>query len=171
MKAMNNPSDTTDRYFEELYTPLFRYFYFRTRDRYAAEDLTQTTFVKFLQQNKKLDTKDYLTKLLFTIARTTLIDQYRVASKRKHQSIEHIDIDIVSPELDPEQLVSQSQDVAAVQEAIATLSQLEQDIVLLRMTTDMDYQVIAEIHAISPANARQIHARALKKITPLLRYE
>ena len=60
--------------YNEFFTPLFRYLFFRTKDYNIANDLAQTSFLKFLRQDKKALEKEYAVKLLFTIARNTLID-------------------------------------------------------------------------------------------------
>jgi RNA polymerase sigma-70 factor (ECF subfamily) len=159
---------TAEDLYQRLFTPLFRYVYFRTRDRHLAEDLTQSVFLKFLKQPVRPETYAHSLKLLFTIARHTLIDHYRSQSRRSVDSIEDSAIDIPSSDPTPQDQYLRAQDVALVQRAIRELSEIEQHIVTTRMTTDARYDTIAEMVGISTEYARQIYTRALKKIKTFL---
>lgn len=154
--------------YTEFFTPLFRYFLFRTKDSELSSDLTQSTFLKFLVQNNKPSTKDHSVKLLFTIARTTLIDYWRVDSKRKHESIEAEEIEPVSTLPTPERDYEIQEGEVLLRELLDYLSETEREIVTLRLTSDMSYDDISQISGISSANARQLYSRALRKVQTVL---
>jgi RNA polymerase sigma-70 factor (ECF subfamily) len=153
--------------FAELFTPLFRYLFFRTRDHEIANDLTQAVFLKFLLQKEKPEEKEHAHRLLFTIARTTLIDHYRVKGRRLTVSIDEV------PEF-PSEIASPLEEAVLDDEkrfigtALAQLSADEAEIVALRLSGEVSYDTIAHMTGISVANARQIYSRALKKVTYLL---
>lgn len=161
---MNSASESHDELYRELFTPLFRYFMFRTRDYNLATDLVQTVFLKFLQSDYRERQTEHNTRSLFTIARNTLIDHWRVNGRRVEISLEESGIESVSEIPTPLEEFRTSEDVLTVQEALSTLSDLEQDIVMLRIATELDYKDIAELVDESSENTRQIYSRALKKL-------
>jgi RNA polymerase sigma-70 factor (ECF subfamily) len=161
---MNSASESYEELYRELFTPLFRYFIFRTRDYNLATDLVQTVFLKFLQSDYREREHEHNTRSLFTIARNTLIDHFRVNAKKPHISLENSGIEVVSSSPTPFEEFRASEDTLAVREAIATLSDIEQDIILLRIATELDHHDIAELVNESVENTRQIYSRALKKL-------
>ncbi len=165
---MDSRPENHDELYRELFTPLFRYFVFRTHDYNLATDLVQTVFLKFLESDYREREREHNTRSLFTIARNTLIDHFRVNTKRSHISLEDSGIETASDILTPLEEFQVSEDTLAVQEAIVTLSETEQDIVMLRITTGMEYGIISELVGESPENARQIYSRALKKLKTYL---
>jgi|GEM_PF-895338 len=150
--------------YRELFTPLFRYFVFRTKDKEVAEDLTQSTFLKFLLQEDRPHEKQHIKGLLYTIARTLLIDYYRASARRPHVSLEANLIDPADEEQSAEATYSTKEDIAYVKELLAELSDTEEEIISLRIMADMEYRTIAEITGYSEANVRQLYSRALKKL-------
>ncbi len=165
---MNSASESHDELYRELFTPLFRYFMFRTRDYNLATDLVQTVFLKFLQSDYRKRQMEHNTRSLFTIARNTLIDHWRVNGRRVEISLEESGVEAVSEIPTPLEEFRTSEDVLVVEEALATLSDTEQDIVMLRIATELDYKDIAELVGESPDNTRQIYSRALKKLKAYL---
>jgi RNA polymerase sigma-70 factor (ECF subfamily) len=155
---------TDDELYNELFTPLFKYVYFRVKDYDLATDLTQSSFLKFLTQEKKPVTKDHSLRLLFTISRNLLIDHWRTEGRHKTESIEGTNFEVPSNEPNPEKVFENNEDVKLIKKLMNLLSEIEVEIVTLRMTNDMDYKDIGELLNIQSVNARQIYSRALHKI-------
>ena len=61
---------------EEYYNNIYRYRYLHTQNRHTAEDLTQETFLKFLETSNYQDRGKPLA-FLYTIARNLCIDHIR----------------------------------------------------------------------------------------------
>ena len=57
---------------ELFYDKIFRYCYYRTGDKTTAEDLTQETFLRFLNSDSRMPER-----YLYTIAKNLCIDEYR----------------------------------------------------------------------------------------------
>jgi len=165
---LQNKSNANEELYRELFTPLFRYVFFRTRDYELASDLTQSAFLKFLLQAEMPRTKEHSMKLLFTITRTLLIDHWRVSSKRMDQSIEESDIDPPSELPDPQKLAIMNEVSSDMQKLLDHLGELEREVVLLRTTSNMDYKDISELLGISSDNARQMYSRSLRTIRKLI---
>lgn len=150
--------------YRELFTPLFRYFLFRTKDEDTAADLTQSTFLKFLLQENRPKERLHATRLLYTIARTLLIDHYRTNARRPQESLDAENIDPASVEPNAEDAYRLAEDIAYVKELLRDLSESEEEIVTLRVIAEMEYGDIAEMTKNSEENTRQIYSRALRKL-------
>lgn len=155
--------------YEEYFTPLFRYVFFRTKDTNLAKDITQNVFLKFLNQGYVEREKDHNIKLLFTIARTTLIDHYRKKSTNLEESMGEREDNLESFEPGPDVIYESKEKVLLIRESFKELSDIEEDIVLLRITTNTSYKQISEINNITEENARKIYSRALQKIEEYLK--
>lgn len=67
---------------DEQYDKIYRYCYFRVHQREAAEDITQETFLRFLENETYRNTGKQL-QYLYTIARNLCIDAYRREKKQE----------------------------------------------------------------------------------------
>ncbi len=153
--------------YTELFTPLFRYLFFRTRDQEIANDLTQAVFLKFLLQKERPGGREHAQRLLFTIARTMLIDHFRVEGKRARVSIDEVP-EIPSETRNPEEEAVFAEEKRLIDDALAQLSEGEAEIVMLRLSGEIGYETIADTVGVSVANARQIYSRALAKLKVML---
>lgn len=153
--------------YNELFTPLYRFLFFRTRDTDIANDLTQSAFLKFLLQKEKPRGQEHAQRLLFTIARTTLIDFWRVEGKRVRVSIDEVP-ELSSDMRDPQEEAVFVEEKRFIGAALAQLAADEAEIVALRLAGDVSYDAIADMVGVSTANARQIYSRALKKLKHML---
>ena len=61
---------------EEQYDKIYRYCYFKLHNRELAEDVTQETFLRYLEHYNCITTVSAL-KYLYTIARNLCVDEYR----------------------------------------------------------------------------------------------
>ena len=61
--------------FSELYDRLYRFCYFRLREREQAQDIVQESFTRYMDRYGKIDEKSV--PVLYTIARNLCIDQIR----------------------------------------------------------------------------------------------
>lgn len=160
--------EDTDALYSELFTPLFRYAYFRTKNYDIACDLTQSSFLKFMLQENRPKTKEHSKRLLYTIARTLLIDHYRTNSKKHTESIDEGEFDIPSDSPNPTQIFETNENVELVKNVLKNLNEREAEIVTLRISGDITFEEIAKIVNVSGDNARQIYKRSLQKIGKLL---
>ena len=60
---------------EEEYDKIFRYCYWKVHNKEIAEDITQETFLRFLQSN--YDERGKRIRFLYTIAGNLCIDEFR----------------------------------------------------------------------------------------------
>jgi RNA polymerase sigma-70 factor (ECF subfamily) len=154
--------------YNEFFTPLFRYLFFRVKDYDVASDLTQTSFLKFINQKLNKIDRDYAIKLLFIIARNTLIDYWRTEKNRPHIPIEDIN-DVESQYKNPEENAISKEDTDFVRRILDDLDYTEREVISLRMSGDVSYEVIASTLNLSVVNARKIYSRGIQKVGVLLK--
>ncbi len=153
--------------YREYFTPLFRYIFFRTRDGELASDLTQTIFLKFMTSGNIPNNELHAKRILFTIARNSLIDHWR-SKKNIHDSLDEIG-DVPANEPNPEQNAITNEDIEFVKNILADFTDTEQEIISMRFAGNMDYKIISETLSITADNARQIYSRAIGKIESIIR--
>lgn len=157
-----------DLLYRECFTPVFRYLFFRTKDYDVASDLAQASFLKFMKQEKMPEEYEHKRRLLFVIARTGLIDYWRSSSRNKNISMDDIG-EISSDEKSGEEIAIQNEDAIFVRSILNDLPELENEIVSMRLSSELSYAYIAETLGITEVNARKIYSRALGKIGQILK--
>lgn len=140
--------------YEEQYDRIYRYCYFKVNQAATAEDITQETFLRFLESNTYKESGKSL-NYLYTIARNLCVEEYRRRI----------------PEELPENLVAESTEEVLVEsldmkQALSKLSLLERELVLLRYVNEVPVKTICELHGCS----RFALNRKLKQVLKKLRY-
>lgn len=158
-----DPGLDTETLYRDLFTPLFRYVYFRTHDYDLACDITQTTFLKYLSDTTPRRSIEHAHKQLFVIARNTLIDHWRSAPVRRTEWSSELDERGSNDQSAETRLIAQ-EDNDLLRKLIDSLSSCEIEAVTLRLAGDVSYAAVATILHESEANVRQIYSRALKKL-------
>ncbi|MBQ8296551.1 MAG: sigma-70 family RNA polymerase sigma factor [Ruminococcus sp.] len=123
---------------EDQYDKIYRYCYLRVRNREIAEDLTQETFLRYLE-HPQYHNIDKTLQLLYTIAGNLCTDEFR---KRKPSELPE---DTVSDE-DIEETVLSS---FSLQQALDRLPQEEREIILLRYINEVPVNVIGRLYNMS----------------------
>ena len=138
--------------YEAQYDKIYRYCYYKVNNAVVAEDITQETFLRFLENSTYKENGKEL-NYLYTIARNLCIDEYR---KR------------VSEEL-PEELPIESAEEAIVEGldmrcAFAKLTSMERELVLLRFVNEVPVKVICELQECSRFTLNRRLKQVLKKL-------
>lgn len=152
-----------DRYVEAVY----RYVYYRVRNEAEAEDVTSDVFFKALRAMPRYAPRQPFLAWLYRIARNSVIDGLR--RKRPQVSFEdalrHPGADRV---VDPDAGLDRLSDRVALREAIARLTPLQQDVIILRYVEGLDTKAIARIVGRRDGTVRGIEFRALGALRELL---
>lgn len=125
---------------EEEYDKIYRYCYFRLRDRELSEDITQETFLRYFASYQHTDSLS-MQKCLYTIARNLCIDEYRRAGKREKE-----------PSGGQASSASAEEQVLAgfaVRKALSRMEAEEQELLLLRYVNEVPLAVIGKLYGIS----------------------
>ncbi len=153
--------------FKEQYNKLYRYCYFKLRHREMAEDVTQETFLRFLESDRYKDTGKSM-QYLYTIARNLCIDTYR----RSRFQIS-LDSEKEISALDAKSAVSPPQDnlvtTLTLKAALDTLSEEERELILLRYVNEVPINIISELVGISRFAVYRKTNRLLKQLETFLK--
>ena len=128
---------------EEYYNNIYRYCYLHTQNRHTAEDLTQETFLKFLETSNYQDRGKPLA-FLYTIARNPCIDHIRQNSKSSDARRRTAESFI--PAAEDTELAATS---VALSQAVKELSETDREIICLRYVLEMNPGEIGRIMDLS----------------------
>lgn len=141
------------------YDKIYKYCYFKVRNKDVAEDLTQETFLKYFSQNSYIN-KGKPLAYLYTIAKNQCIDYFRQRQSEplNEAMITNNNIDAVLTNI-------------AVRQAVNSLNRELSEIILLRFGSELGIGEIAAVLDLSRfAVYRKINT-ALKELKQLLREE
>lgn len=133
----------------EQYDKIYRYCYFKLKNQYLAEDITQETFLRFFESNSYKDAGRPLA-YLYTIARNLCIDEFRKVST------EELKEDVLQEGF--EDAVVQRQ---LLQQAMESLTKEEQELLLLRYVNELAFSDLCRLYG----KSRFALYRDLSKIT------
>lgn len=152
------------------YTPIYRYLFFRTKDKTEAEDLAQGVFVKVFQAlpNVKADMKEPIA-YFYTVARNMLIDHYR--KQKVRQTVSEDDMEDVP---DTREDIAVSLDIVfttdKVKETLKSLTAEQQEVIVLKFVNELSNKEIATTLGKNEDAVRQLQSRALKLLRQKLLY-
>ena len=133
---------------EEQYDHIYRYCYFRLRDAGKAEDITQETFLRYLESDSYRDTGRPLA-FLYTVARNLCIDYIR------RKKIEYQPAEIPGENKEDSML-----DAIMLRQALHDLDSEERELILLRYVNEVPVADMAKIYG----KSRYALYRETKKI-------
>ncbi|MDE7283008.1 MAG: RNA polymerase sigma factor [Lachnospiraceae bacterium] len=145
----------------EQYDKIYRYCYFRLRDKQLAQDITQETFLRFYRQDMTLDNDKEL-PYLYTIAKNLCVDEFR---RKSFVSIEDIE-----EEADFDKSEEWINNLA-VKSAMKKLPQEEQELLFLRYVNEISVALICKTIGISRFSVYRRLSKALKKLKEELKKE
>lgn len=136
---------------EEDYEKIYRYCYMKLKHQQTAEDITQETFLCFLENCTYKEIGRRL-PFLYTIARNKCIDHYR---RRQSEELDENMADDMNPDLE----VSLD-----LQRAVAELSSEDQELIFLRFVNEVPVNDIGKILNISRFSVRRRIQSCLKRL-------
>ena len=150
-----------DRHVDAVY----RYAYFRLRIDAEAEDVTSEVFHRALVAMPRFEPRRPFLAFLYTIARNVVTD--RIRRERPQASFE----DALAHPSDvpgPEELASASDDVRRLRSAVARLTTLQQEVIVLRYLEGRSTKETAVVIGKPESTIRGIQMRALAALRDLL---
>lgn len=125
---------------EEEYDKIFRYCYWKVHNKEIAEDMTQETFLRFLQRNYNESGKKI--RFLYTIARNLCIDESR------KKSFEDYSLDSSENKGTTEDFITQ----IYVKQILSQLSEEDRDLMMLDLFTTIpsEFRILSQIRSFTP---------------------
>ncbi len=152
------------------YHKIYRYCYFKLQKQEIAEDITQETFLRFLE-SKDYHNEGKVLQYLYTIARNLCIDEFR---KKKYQSFEEGFDKTKSMENSPHSGAASSDmeeriiTSMTVRAALNELEEEEREMVLLRYVNEVPVSVICSMYRMSRFSCYRKLKRTLKTLKKAL---
>lgn len=128
---------------EEQYDKIYRYCYMKIHHRETAEDITQETFLRFLEDHTYREMGKKMA-YLYTIARNLCMDSFR--RKKEIQLKEEM---IQGEEAVQKDMTDSVVSGIALKEALAKLAPEEEELIFLRYVNELQIQQISTILGVS----------------------
>src|SRR5436190_16321479 len=157
--------------FGQLYdrhvSAVYRYVYYRVRDDAEAEDLTSDVFMKALRAIPRYEPRQAFLAWLYRIARNAVIDRSRRTRIQIsfEDALAHPGVDQV---VEPDAALLALSDKVAVRGALAKLTPLQQEVIVLRFVEGYSTHEIADLVGKREGTVRGIQFRALEALRALI---
>jgi RNA polymerase sigma-70 factor (ECF subfamily) len=146
---------------------IYRYVYYRVRDDAEAEDLTSDVFMRALKAIPRYEPRQAFLAWLYRIARNAVIDRSRKGNRQVafEDALQHPGVDkVVEPDVE---LLTHS-DNSMLRLALAKLTPLQQEVVVLRFLEGYSTQEIARLIGKNEGTVRGIQFRAMGALRQLI---
>jgi len=152
-----------DRYVEAVY----RYVFYRVRNDADAEDLVSDVFMRALRAIPRYEPRVAFLAWLYRIARNAVIDRARRSRIQIsfEDALAHPGVDQV---VEPDATILALSDKEAVRGALAKLTPLQQEVIVLRFVEGYSTQEIATLVGKREGTVRGIQFRALEALRTLI---
>lgn len=152
-----------DRYVEAVY----RYVYYRVHSDTDAEDLVSDVFMRALRAIPRYEPRQAFLAWLYRIARNAVIDRARRARIQIsfEDALAHPGVDQV---VEPDAGLLALSDKETVRAAIARLTPLQQEVIVLRFVEGYSTSEIANLVGKREGTVRGIQFRALEMLRTLI---
>jgi RNA polymerase sigma-70 factor (ECF subfamily) len=116
-----------------------------SRDRTAAEDLVQETFLRALSARRRASPGENIRGWLFTILHNIWRNEVRRRRPQAQEDAAALEDDLAAPDAGPEESFERSERNGRLGQAIESLPRPFREVVVLRWLEEFSYRDIAEI--------------------------
>ena len=163
-KKAGSATETFAELYEYYMPKIFRYISYQVGNMDLAEDLTSAVFEKALTRlDSYRSNKASFSTWLMTVARNTVIDYYRVKSRKITISIEET-FEPASEEISPEEEVIRKEELQRLDTHLKEFSQQEREIISFKFGAGLTNRRIAKMLDLSESNVGTILYRAICKL-------
>lgn len=164
--AQHGDPEAFGRLYDRHVDRIYRYAYYRLRSGTEAEDLTSEVFVKALSALPRYEPREHFAAWLYRIARNAIVDQGRSARLRTQVPFEDVidHPDAGDRTVDPDVALAASDRRERLRAALAPLTPLQQDVIVLRFVEGLDTTQVASALGRDPSTIRSLQQRALQAL-------
>ena len=166
-RAVRRDPAALDAFFERFFDRAFGYVATLVGDRPLAEDLTQEAFLRMHHAIHRLDPERDPTPWVFTVLTNVVRDHWRGAEHRSRERRAGLDAagDVPADEgADAASRRETEEDARAIRRALASLSQSDREVIVLRAYEGLSSAEAARAAGIADEALRQRYARAVKRL-------
>jgi RNA polymerase sigma factor (sigma-70 family) len=150
--------------------PLIRYASRIVNSEDAAQDVVQDTFIKlFRKWQDALEPGPKISSWLYRVAHNRAVDNIRKQSRRRALHERHATEQPESIPPDRGEAFRLDDSAVAAAAALKTLTEREQQLVILKVYEEKSYKEISEIAGLTTSNVGYILHHAMKKLAVALR--
>lgn len=154
-----------EKIYNELFTPVYQFIFFKVKNKEQAEDFAQTVFLKVFQKIDKFKDQNVSPLSYFImVARNMVIDHWR---KKKEVLATEPEI-LFNNQKDirdgPEQNIEQKEHKKFVQENLKILNDNQREVITMRFINELSNKEISSVLDKKEATIRKMQSRALIKL-------
>jgi len=167
-KAIDGDAKAFGELYEEYVDAIYRYIFFRVGSEVEAEDLTDEVFVRAWEALPEFrPSASYsFSAWLYRIAHNLVVDSYR---RRSPVTFSRDELDKNRTRLPSVEEEAQIRHEAAnLVKAVQHLSDMEQDVIVLRFVEGLSHREVAQVIGKSESASRVIQHRALASLRKIL---
>ena len=168
--AIRGEAEAFGLLYDHYQPQIYRFVYLKVSHREEAEDLTHQVFLKSWENIADYESYGLpFSSWLYRIARNQTIDYYR--TKKESMGLENISETKFTEDAEKiSKFMDDSRDLKKIEEAIALLSEDQQDVMILRFVEDFSLKETAEILERTEGAIKLIQYRAVKRLKKILKY-
>ena len=169
-KAQAGDTDAFGTIYNELYSPVFKYAYVRTRDKEHSEDIAGEVFLKFFSSLSSYSSqKETPLNYLFTITRNLLIN----SGKKKKADLFDEGMEEMVKDETPDQLHQSmhTEETAYILSKLSLIQDDQREVIELKFLSELSTKEVADILSKTEANVRQLESRGLRQLRELCSQE
>lgn len=154
---MENFTYLYNNYVEKIY----KYIFYKVKDKNNTEDLVSTTFFKALKGIKKFNYRDnYFSAWLYKIAKNTIADHFRF--KKETSNLD--DLFNLKADINIEEDYKEKEKKEIIRKALNKINKKQKEVIELRVWHELSYKEIGQILNKKEKNVKVIFSRALKNL-------
>lgn len=151
---------------ERYYDSVFRYMAFRENDLQTAEDLTSEVFIRFLHAiQQKNAPQNTIRGWLFGTASLILKEHYR---KKNRAQLTQLDDALQDEWIEPIERIEAQESKKALRQALAGLTEDQQQVLALRFGYEMPVRDVAETMNKSEGSIKMLQVRAIAALSRMM---
>ena len=167
--ADNRVNTQFEGIFEAYSKEIFRHVSFKVADRYVAEDIVASTFLRYWEKHSSGEKIVNPRAFLYFIAHGLVIDYYRKSGRRATVSLDFVE-DVFTVETDTESLDDKRR-YEKVLEKLQSVKDEYQEVILLHYVEGLTIPEVASVLNESENNIRVRLHRALAKLRERFNHE
>jgi RNA polymerase sigma-70 factor (ECF subfamily) len=162
-RAQTGNADAFAQLYRANVQAIYRYIYHRVNDVHLAEDLTGDVFTRALKSIATYrDQGKPFVAWLYRIAHARVVDYYRMTDRRPQESDVEAEPIPVSTNMD--EGVLRRQAAKALREAIANLTDEQQQVIILRFIEGQRIETVADVMGKNANAIKALQHRALRSL-------
>jgi RNA polymerase sigma factor (sigma-70 family) len=167
IRASRGESAAFGALYDKHVAAIYRYVYYRVRDDAEAEDLTSEVFMRALRAMPRYEPRQAFLAWLYRIARNAVIDRARRGNRQVsfEDALQHPDADRV---IEPDAEILAHSDSQVLRGAMAKLTPLQQEVIVLRFLEGYSTLEISRIVGKREGTVRGIQFRAIGALRQLI---